>query len=188
MDDPRPRNLLIQDEESLADYLKRRERDLMRKAAAFRHLLAPVEQQLTEVRQAMQAIGIQQSYESYVEQLTPFLDQDQPASPSLYLGILNMAEPLTIKEMIQRALNDHFKQGATPSELSEYMRKAYGREIDRNSISPQLARLRDEGLVQNTNALSGKWELTLKGTLAEAADSIDRVHAERVRRGHSKKD
>ena len=54
------------------------------------------------------------------------------------------------------------------------MRTAYGRDVDRNSISPQLARLRDEGLVQNTNALSGKWEIVLRGTLEEAAAEIER--------------
>jgi len=160
MDGPRPRNALMMDEEPLADYLKRRERELIQQTAALRGLLTPKEQQLAEVRQALQAIGVQQSY---VEELKPFLDQTQSATPSL--GILN--EPLTIKEMILRALNDHFHEGATPSELSEYMRAAYRREVDRNSISP-LARLREERLVQNTNALSGKWQLALRGTITEA--------------------
>jgi hypothetical protein len=54
------------------------------------------------------------------------------------------------------------------------MRNAYGRDVDRNSISPQLTRLRDEGLVQNTNALTGKWEIVLRGTLEEAAAEIER--------------
>jgi hypothetical protein len=171
MDDPQERNPFLS-EEPLANYLKRRERELMQQTAALRSLLAPKEKELEEVRQAMKAVGVQPGY---VEQLAPFLDGAvQNASP--YAGILNMVETLTIKEMIVGALNHHFHQGATPSELSEYMRTAYGREVDRNSISPQLARLREEGLVQNTNALneSGKWQLSVRGSLVEAANEVER--------------
>jgi hypothetical protein len=198
MDDPRPINALSSSslsEEPLADYLKRRERELVQQTAAIRGLLAPKEKQLEEIRQAMKAIGIKPSY---VEQLMPFLDLAGDSRPMHGVlnspqttpinGILNAApfpwepgnplaqlvEPLTIKEMILHALNDHFHQGATPSELRDYMRTAYSRDVDRNSISPQLARLREEGLVQNTNALSGKWELALRGTVAAAADEIEK--------------
>lgn len=169
MTDQRQRNALLSEEETLADYLKRRERELMQQTAALRALLVPKEKALEEIRQAMQAIGVQPSY---AEALMPFLDQDQPPNP--YVGILNQAEPLTIKEMILRALATQLSDGATPSELSEYIRSAYNRSIDRNSISPQLARLRDEGLVENTNALSGKWQLALRGTISEAIADTER--------------
>jgi hypothetical protein len=186
-------------DETLADYLKRRERELIQQTAAIRGLLAPKEQELATVRQAMQAIGVQQSY---VDQLQPFLDQasDQPPPPTHGLlnstearpapGILNSPaagfpwEALTIKDMILNALKDHFHSGATPSELSEYMKTAYGRDVDRNSIGPQLARLRDERLVESGsgNALisgalipgSGKWRLSLRGDLADAAAEIEK--------------
>jgi hypothetical protein len=184
MDDPRP-HVLLSEEEPLADYLKRRERELMQHAAAIRSTLAPVESQLEDVRRAMKAIGVQPGY---VEQLLPYLDQSE-AKP----GILNSPlyiESLTIKEMVLRALSEHFNEGATPSELSEYMRRSYRRDVDRNSISPQLARLREEGLVENTNALSGKWQLTLRGSLTDTMSEIDRAHSARRRRwyGPEKKD
>jgi hypothetical protein len=187
MDDPRPRNALLSEEEPLADYLKRRERELTQQTAALRGMLLPKEKQLEEIRQAMKAIGIQPGY---VEQLLPFLDQsgakvgvlNQSTNEDPYVGVLKTGEQLTIKEMIMGALNHHFQQGATPSELSEYMRTAYGREIDRNSVSPQLARLREEGLVENTNALNGKWMLTLRADLTRTLENIDQVHSERSRR------
>jgi hypothetical protein len=182
-DDPQPNALLSGADVSVSQYLVRRERELVQQTAALRGLLGPKEKELADVRQAMQAIGLATSpYAEHVEALKPFLDpQERPDSLS-YKGILNAdaatlnqwAEGLTIKDMILRALNEHFHLGATPSELRDYMLTAYGRTIDRNSISPQLARLRDEGLVQNTNALSGKWEIVLRGNLQEAAAEVER--------------
>jgi hypothetical protein len=178
-------NALSQDV-TVSQYLVKREKELIQQTAALRGLLAPKEKELEAVRQAMEAIGLPRSY---AEGLRPFLEQDEGAQKA-YPGIFNatdaamlnlLAENLTIKDMILRALNDHFKKGATPSELSDYMRTAYGRIVDRNSISPQLARLRDEGLVQNTNALSGHWELTLRGNLTETVNEVDRAHARRQR-------
>jgi DNA-binding transcriptional ArsR family regulator len=163
--------------EGLEAYLRRRERELIQQTAALRGLLAPKEKELTDVRQAMNAIGLPPSY---VDELRPFLDGDQDEPAYVYnseedtTALQALAESLTIKEMILRALNDHFHQGATPSELSEYMRTAYRRDIDRNSISPQLARLREEGLVQNTNALSGKWEIVLRGTITDAITETEK--------------
>lgn len=193
MDNPRPpaNALSTMSDEQLSDYLKRRERELVQQTAAIRGTLAQKERELEQLWQAMKAIGIQRSY---VEQLKPFLDQ---VGESLAMddGLLNPTEtcprnillaplpwenplaqaPQTIKEMILRALNDHFHQGATPSELRDYFKTAYGKEIDRNSISPQLARLREERLVQNTNALneSGKWQLSVRGSLTEAMAEIE---------------
>ena len=123
-------NALASDNEPLADYLKRREREKIQRIAAIRGLLAPEEKQLEEIRQAMKAIGIEPSY---VEQLKPFLDQDGDNRPMHGLlnhdtrpGVLNCApantplallsESLTIKEMIMGALNNHFHLGATPSD------------------------------------------------------------------------
>lgn len=215
MDDPTvPRPLPIDHDgslptgknETLADFLKRRERELIQQTAALRGMLIPKEQELAAVHQAMQAVGVERSY---ADALRPFLDA--PANPFLTAGsaptnpflaagsaptnpflaagftappppwvtdkaaeLKALADGLTIKEMILRALNEHFHLGATPSELSDYMRTAYGREVDRNSISPQLARLREEGLVHNTNALNGKWEIVLRGNLEASAAEIER--------------
>jgi hypothetical protein len=177
MDDTQQRTRLLAAEETLPDYLKRRERELVQQTAALRGMLAPKEKELAEVRQAMQVVGVQRSY---TDELNTFLDPDEKnpygggtPNQNPYQLLSEMAgqagtplpllvESMTIKEMILRALSDHFHDGATPTELREYMRAAYSRDVDRNSISPQLARLRDEGHVQNANVLneSGKWQLT----------------------------
>jgi hypothetical protein len=181
MDDPQQRTRLhtpAAGDETLPDYLKRRERELVQQTAALRGMLAPKEKELAEVRQAMLAVGVQRSY---VEELKPFLDHDQKnpyggapiknpyQTPDEIVGHAGtplplLVESMTIKEMILRALRDHFHNGATPSELRDYMRTAYGRDVDRNSIGPQLARLREEGTIEQPNTLasgdSGKWRLT----------------------------
>jgi DNA-binding transcriptional ArsR family regulator len=90
------------------------------------------------------------------------------------LTINGYAIHLTIKEMVLNALRDHFHAGATPSELREYFRMVYSKDIDRNSISPQLARLREEGLVENDNALSGKWKLSVRASILDAIAETER--------------
>lgn len=57
-------------------------------------------------------------------------------------------EGLTIKQLIVKALGDHFLNGASASELRDFIENAYDRNIERSSLTPQLSRLRDEGVVE----------------------------------------
>jgi hypothetical protein len=63
----------------------------------------------------------------------------------------------TIKSMILAALTSHFDDGATLGELRTFIEDVFGQAIDRTSISPQLARLRDEGAVEQRGR---KWRLS----------------------------
>jgi len=175
----------------LADYLKTREGELEAQISNLRGHLAPLETELAEVRRIRSLIadcraagntdlasdailprppasGLETAAKSQLSEVSP---KDAPKSA---LSTLNQnvneelfrASALTIKQMIIGALRDHFHfHGATPTELSEYMKAAYGREVDRNSISPQLARLRDEGMVEQPTGLlnEGRWQLTRRG-------------------------
>jgi hypothetical protein len=69
---------------------------------------------------------------------------------------------MTIKQLVIRALTDHFHDGATPAELRAYILNAYGREITRGSMGPQIARLQEEGTIEQPPGLlnEGKWKLT----------------------------
>jgi hypothetical protein len=67
---------------------------------------------------------------------------------------------LTIKQLILRALSEKFRDGATPLELRDFLRERFDRVVDRNSISPQLTRLREEGLIHQSEG-DGRWRLTL---------------------------
>jgi hypothetical protein len=185
MDDARPITRLgeIGNEETFAESMQRKERELIQRIAAVRGLLTPLESELGQVRKAMQAIGVpsstlasspfgsetRNSLDEMVAAASPATGV-VPALPQINNNALfGMAAlgvvPFTIKQMIVHALRDHFHGGATPAELRDYMHTAYGRQIDRNSISPQLARLREEGVVEQTNALlsDGKWKITPAG-------------------------
>lgn len=150
------------DDEPLADYLKRKERELGQQVSSLRGMLAPKERELEEVRRAMQAIGLfAPSLESLIRE-----PQANGVVPNYAAGLaaFTAAQPLTIKAMILNALRDYFHEGATPAELRDYMRTVYGKEIDRNSISPQLTRLREQGAVeQSGGVVNPKWKLTRAG-------------------------
>ena len=169
--------------EPLSEFLVRRERELTQQIDALRGQIVPKEQEREQIRTAMRALGLLTEAPS-AQPASPLdaLLGTSPASvlatalsdgsilaippsnsghtpPSL--GELLNPTPLTIKQMALAALRDHFRQGATPAELRDYMKTAYGRDVDRNSISPQLARLRDQGAVQQHN--DGKWSITRGG-------------------------
>jgi hypothetical protein len=158
-DEPRA-TILSTETEALPDYLRRRERELIPKTAAPRGMLIPTEKELDAVRQSMEVVGIQRSYG---DELTPFLD-DESQSRGLsshtapkHLMIDGVAVNFTIKEMILAVLKDHFRTGATPVELRDYFKAVYGRDVDRASISPQLARSRDNGMISQSP--EGFWRL-----------------------------
>jgi hypothetical protein len=64
---------------------------------------------------------------------------------------------LTIKQMVVKALGEHLVSGATSVQLLEFFAKQWGRtEIMRTSLSPQLSRLKESGIIE----LQGKvWHL-----------------------------
>jgi hypothetical protein len=128
------------------DILKDREAAVLadRSAAYARHL-APFDNELAEVRRALAAI-------------------DAPDVP----GLLRIAAGLppqtdipydqwTLKQLAVRALEEHFPYGATANQLLAVFKSAYGRDIPRPSLSPQLSRLwRKDGVIK----LEGKlWKL-----------------------------
>lgn len=53
---------------------------------------------------------------------------------------------LTMKQLVRKALGEHFPNGATAAELMDFFADAWGRnDIVRTSLSPQLSRLKREG-------------------------------------------
>lgn len=63
---------------------------------------------------------------------------------------------MTIKDMVVKALSEHFIRGATANQLIEFFEQRWGRKEIRTSLSPQLSRLKDIGII----SLQGKlWHL-----------------------------
>lgn len=68
-------------------------------------------------------------------------------------------EPI-FKDKVRQALKTQFPQGATARELLEYINENWTRQIKRASLSPQLSRLRQEGVI---TVNGGVWKLATTG-------------------------
>lgn len=143
---------------SVRDFLAQREQELAAQLDELRKKREPLENELADVRRARAALGPEPpTLLDVVRQLA----KGPPSS--------NFAD-WTLKQMTMRALQDHFPEGATAQTLLEFFRAAYGREIARESLSPQLSRLADkDGLIMR----DGKtWKLSLR---ARRAIEMDRT-------------
>lgn len=65
----------------------------------------------------------------------------------------------TIKELILKALKEHFDEGATAIQLLDLFSSAWGRDdIARTSLSPQLSRLKQEGKLTRDGQTWRLWQ------------------------------
>lgn len=147
--------------ETLVQFLERRQPELEAQISHLRGVLEPKEAELVQIKKMRELLSVARKAGASNAVIGP------PVQSQLAGYVIDLTEPsqlqvaanLTIKQMIITALRDHFREGATPSDLRDYMKTVYGREVDRNSISPQLARLRGQGAVEQYG-LEGKWKLT----------------------------
>jgi hypothetical protein len=163
--------------ESLRDFLERREPELAQAIQKLRAQLLPLEKEVAEIRRTMRALEMKniqtpgQPQINYVDGFRPFLEGIPSDSLAHQLGVLSNAlhahdnaslSRMTIKQLIFKTLFDHFPGGATAAELCDFFDGGYGRVIDRNSLSPQLSRMRDDGLIEQPLGIlnEGKWSLT----------------------------
>ncbi len=80
-------------------------------------------------------------------------------------AIIGNPADLTIKQLVLRAFRDKFlTTGATATEIRQFIQDAYARDINPQSLSPQLSRLKAEGfLTQDTD--SEVWRPTRRTTM-----------------------
>lgn len=145
--------------ETLYEYLERRERELASRVLAVRTELEAMETELAHVRSARRQIGNLPSFVGQpvsLAELAHRLTSTPSANPDV-----QASSPPSIKDMILKALWTGFrKTGATPAQLRQFISDAYGRDIDRNSMSPQISRLRQEGLLKQKGG-EDNWRLTV---------------------------
>jgi hypothetical protein len=153
---------------SLRELLDEYERDILMRIDPVRKELATLERSLADVRKARNAI-VREATTSAAVAAAQFETRlmEQLRRPVFYAGgeavaaeIVRPASPyakLTMKQLVRKALDEHFENGATANELMDFFRNAWGRnDIVRSSLSPQLSRLKREGLI----TLEGKkWHL-----------------------------
>lgn len=168
-------------EEPLYAYLERRERELTAQLSALKGQVAARETELAHVRSAQRIIGnlggddqkrfgVPEKPASALSGVAvalgvaskQFSDQMTASGKEIAEAlqrVMGTSEIPTIKQLIVRALYDHFiTTGATASELRQYIQDAYGRTVTHASISPQLSRLKADGALQHS-VESDKWKL-----------------------------
>ena len=166
MDQPRT-------DETLRDFLERRERELTQQIRALHSQIAPMEIEITEIRRSKAALGLPPATTpaDFVASVGPVpLTARGIERPNRCRTIAKAIrdKPLgemSIKQLIIKALFGHFKEGATPLDLSHFLSETYMRAIGSGSIRPILARLREDGMVVRN--VEAKWLLD-----PVAADSL----------------
>lgn len=149
---------------ALRQLLDEFERDILMRMDPVRKELSTLERDLADVRKARNAINSDGEPASVTAaRMVAHFVADR--SPRFYGGGPALATPppaspyakLTMKQLVRKALDEHFTNGATASELLDFFRNAWGRnDVVRTSLSPQLSRLKREGII----TLHGiKWRL-----------------------------
>jgi hypothetical protein len=151
-------------DETLRSFLERRERELTHQLAALRGQIESKERELAEIRGVRATLApppsppdnntLEVAANLVAATNRPRVDWMQQTDNA---PIPPPNEKQTIKSMIVTALTSHFHDGATPAELRTFIKDVFGREIDRTSMSPQLARLREDGAVEQRDM---KWRLS----------------------------
>jgi hypothetical protein len=149
--------------EPLWVYLERRERELLNLSAALRGDLKAVEDELAHVQSAKRQIGNLGSADQarFGGSTTRLGQVTAPNVLAPYKLNPDDATP-TIKQLVMKALLTQFdQQGATPTEIRQFIHDAYKREISSKSLSPQLSRLKYDDLLKQKDG--DRWYLTVKG-------------------------
>lgn len=124
--------------DTLREVIGRHESEITAKIEELRKQLAPLEGELADIRRARASL-------------------ENRALPRALMVLGESPYPaLTMKEMVLKALLEHFPNGATCGQFIAFFRDAWSRDIARSSLSPQLSRLRIEGKIQR-HGLVWQW-------------------------------
>ena len=166
--------------ESLREFLDRRERELQAELIPAEAQVGAIRAELSEVHRARTALGEPRNEnqgdslhsDGLVAGLGAAVAHAAGASSAVGLGAAQVLPPMlngvplseafehavtgatTIKGMILRALREDvnfLRNGALTAELREFIKSEYGRDIETTSLSPQLSRLREDGLITAEN-------------------------------------
>jgi len=162
-----------QPDENLRSFLERRERELTHQLAALRGQIESKQIELADIQRVRATLAPPPSPPDNTS-LDVAADLARATHrPRVDLnpmsGVPPSNEKPTIKSMILTALTSHFHDGATLAELRTFIRDVFGREIDRTSMSPQLARLREDGAVEQRDM---KWRLSERARQPSVANYL----------------
>ena len=165
------------DDNTLAQYLDRREVELQERIDGVHKTLIPLEAELADVRKAKAAISERHEPAAFrvwtqhtlrrpslvemAEKVMQRRSLNDAASVDAEFTEISPYAHLTQKQLVLKALTEHFPKGATANELIEFFHNAWKRtDVIRSSLSPQLSRLK----VEDKIGLRGKtWTLLAPG-------------------------
>jgi len=143
---------------NLRSLLDDHESSIVERITSLHAQLVPLERELMEVRLAKAALKKgqqepeqQQFFLGHLPNKNLGIDSVDKINSNKLLPEIDRKSPyihLTIKDLIKKALEEFFIEGATANELLDLFSNAWGRtDIARTSLSPQLSRLRKEGVL-----------------------------------------
>jgi hypothetical protein len=131
--------------QDLRAFLAARERELHTEIERLHRELRPLEAELADVRRARNAIAHDDegAPESTAAGRVRGVDEFEPM-PDHY----SPYQRLTMKQLTVKALQENFPNGATANKLIQFFHDAWNRkDVVRSSFSPQLSRLKSEGII-----------------------------------------
>ncbi len=133
---------------ALGQFITRHEQELTDQIGNIRDALGPLEGELSEVRRAKAAIGIQRKGPEEVDIRVPaIVNTSSFGEPRIEEVPRSPYAHLTMKQLIVKVLREHFHAGATTRQMLDFFRDAWGRDIERTNLSPQISRLYQEGII-----------------------------------------
>jgi hypothetical protein len=175
--------------ETLEQFLDRREKELLARVSALRGQLNPAEAELAQIQQMKAAISMSAAHPLGANLLLPQRNHNSLMEPALgvvraadlsAISDLNGFSPLststgvgystlsavnprfataTIKELVIQALLDGFPHGGTMMDIRNFIRAGYGREIQPSSLRPQMHRLKADGVLGQDTS-TDTWNFT----------------------------
>jgi hypothetical protein len=143
-------------DETVDQFLARRERELTAQISALHGQIAPKEAELLQIRRVKAALNLDADLS---KSLTS--EAELPANHHLFttnydavlasvIGGRSMPpyHTMTIKELTIQALLDHFHVGGTAAGIRDFIRDAYGRAIEPASMRTQMHRLKVDSILK----------------------------------------
>jgi hypothetical protein len=158
---------------TLRGFLSSRKRELTSQVAALKGQILPLERELREIEIAIEALPPPAPTSLSDAALNYPINQGL-SSAKMTFGLAELGrtvherfKSMTIKELVVQALLDAFPNGASPAQIRDFIRDAYGREVEPASLRPQLHRLKSDGKLMVVTFGSGDtmWNLLPKARL-----------------------
>jgi hypothetical protein len=152
-------------EETTIQFLDRRERELTAQISALNGQLAPKEAELLQIKRVRAALNLVTDLsKSMSSEAEPTANQqtasfNYEAALTRVIGGRSMPgyQAMTIKELLIQALLDHFPLGGTAAAIREFIKDAYGKGIEPNSMRTQMHRLKVDKILQH-DATKDIWD------------------------------